>query len=183
MKRRRHPWLIRGSLIGIFLGSFMAVEIPFAQSEKSTAKAQKPGTFRLNVTEGHLSLEANHAPVAKIFEEMGKQAGIMVEGSLGPAETITMRLDKVPLEEGIKRLSNNVTILYGAKPNEKGHRITKIVVLSEDKRKVTRSEDTTTPIEKPTQKAAVQKASKASAPTQPREPFKFEFDPTKAMTK
>jgi len=137
----------------------------------------------VKVSNGNLSLEAKDAPLAKVFEEIGKQAGIMVEGNIGPAETVTMRFEKVPLEQGIKRLSNNVTILYGAKPNEKGHRITKIVVLSEDKRKGTRSEDTKAPTEKPTQKAAVEKASKASAPTQPPEPFKFEFDPTKSMKK
>jgi hypothetical protein len=84
--------------------------------------------------------------------------------------------------DGNFRLS--LTLLpCGAKPNEKGHRITKIVVLSEDKRKVTRSEDTKASTEKPTQKAAVEKASKASAPTQPSEPFKFGFDPTKSMNK
>jgi hypothetical protein len=137
----------------------------------------------VTVTKDYLSLDAKEAPLAKLFEEIGKQAGIMVEGNIGPAETVTMRLEKVPLEEGIKRLSNNVTIVYGEKPNKKGHRITKIVVLSEDKRKITRSEETKAPTEKPTQKAAVQKASKSSAPTQPPEPFKFEFDPTKAVKK
>jgi len=109
-------------------------------AEKSGALKTQAGTFQVKVTKDYLSLDANEAPLAKVFEEIGEEAGLMVEGNLGPAETVTMRFEKVPLEEGIKRLSNNVTIVYGEKPNEKGHRITKIVVLSEDKRKVTRSD-------------------------------------------
>jgi len=152
-------------------------------AEKTGPSKPPQSVFQVTVRNGTLSLEAKDAPLAKVFAEIGKQAGIAVEGNIGPTETVTMNLDKVPLEEGIKRLSNNVTIFYGAKPNEKGYRITKIVVLSADQRKVTRSEDTKAPTEKPTQKAAVEKASKASAPTQPPEPFKFEFDPTKSMKK
>jgi len=169
-------YLLAGLVLPLVLGIAQA-------AEKSATTKPDAGKFQVKFSNGYLSIEANEAPLAKVFEEIGKQAGIGVEGNIGPAETVTMRLDKVPLEEGIKRLSNNVTIVYGEKPNEKGHRITKIVVLSEDERKVTRSEETKAPTEKPTQKAAVQKASKASAPTQPPEPFKFEFDPTKAVKK
>jgi len=169
---------------GLVLSVLLVSVIAAAPAAEKTGPSKTPqSAFQVKVSNGNLSLDADDAPLAKVFEEIGKQAGIMVEGNLGPAETVTMRFDKVPLEEGIKRLSNNVTIVYGEKPNEKGHRITKIVVLSEDKRKVTSSEETKTPTEKPTQKAAVQKGSKASAPTQPPESFKFEFDPTKAMTK
>jgi hypothetical protein len=126
----------------------------------------------VKVINGTLTLDARDAPLAKVFEEIGKQAGIMVEGNIGPAESVTMRFENVPLEEGIKRLSNNVTIHYGDKPNEKGHRITKIVVLSEDQRKATRP-----------QEAKAAKPSKAAEPEPRPEPFKFEFDPTKDMKK
>ena len=169
---------------GLVLSALLVSVIATAPAAEKTGPSKTPqSVFQVKVSNGNLSLEAKDAPLAKVFEEIGKQAGIMVEGNIGPTETVTMRFEKVPLEEGIKRLSNNVTILYGAKPNEKGHRITKIVVLSEDKRKATRSEETKAPTEKPTQKAAVEKASKASAPTQPPEPFKFEFDPTKSLSK
>jgi hypothetical protein len=82
----------------------------------------------VSVPNGVLSLGARDALLALVFEQIGKQVGIAVDGNVGPAEAVTMHLDKVLLEEGIKRLSNNVTIHYGAKPNDKGHRITKIVV-------------------------------------------------------
>ena len=152
---------------------FLASTMGIAQAaEKSAAAKIQPGTFQVTISKGLVSLEANEAPLAKIFEEIGKRTGIAVEGNIGPAETVTMRLDKVPLEEGIRRLSNNVTILYGEKPNEKGHRITKIVVLSEDKRKATRP-----------QEVKAVKPSKAAEPEPRPEPFRFEFDPTKSTKK
>ncbi|MCM3905784.1 MAG: hypothetical protein ND866_29175 [Pyrinomonadaceae bacterium] len=152
---------------------FLASTIGIAQAaEKSGAAKIQPGTFQVTISKGLVSLEANEAPLAKVFEEIGKRAGIAVAGNIGPAETVTMRLDKVPLEEGIRRLSNNVTILYGEKPNDKGHRITKIVVLSEDKRKAMRP-----------QEVKAVKPSKASEPEPRPEPFRFEFDPTKSTKK
>ena len=150
----------------------MSVIATAPAAEKTGSSKTPQSVFQVKVSNGTLSLDAQEAPLGKVFEEIGKQAGIMVEGNLGLAETVTMRFDKVPLEEGIKRLSNNVTIVYGEKPNDTGHRITKIVVLSEDKRKVTRSQD-----------AKVVKSSKAAEPEPRPEPFKFEFDPTRSMKK
>jgi hypothetical protein len=147
--------------------------IAIVQAAEKTAPGKTPqGAFQVKVSNGTLSLDAKEAPLTKVFEGIGKQAGIAVEGNIGPTETVTMRFEKLPLEEGIKRLSNNVTIHYADKPNQKGHRITKIVVLSEDKQKVTRSQET-----------KAEKPSKAAEPPPRPEPFKFEFDPTKDMKK
>jgi hypothetical protein len=158
---------------GLVLSALLVSAITTAQTVEKPAPSKTPQSlFQVKVSIGTLSLDAKDAPLAKVFKEIGRQAGIAVEGNVDPAETVTMRFDKVPLEEGIKRLSNNVTIHYGDKPNEKGHRITKIVVLSEDKRKVTRSQD-----------AKAVKPSIASEPEPRPEPFKFEFDPTKSVEK
>jgi hypothetical protein len=161
------------STIGFVMSVLLVSVIAPVQAAEKTGPSKTPqGALQVKVSKDTLSLDARDAPLAKVFEEIGKQAGIAVEGNIGPAETVTMRFEKVPLEEGIKRLSNNVTILYGGKPNDKGHRITKIVVLSEDKRKVTRSQET-----------KAEKPSKAAEPPPRPEPFKFEFDPTKDMKK
>ena len=158
---------------GVVVSALLMSVIATAPAAEKTASSKTPqSVFQVKVSNGNLLLEAKDAPLAKVFEEIGKQAGITVEGNIGPLETVTVRFEKVPLEEGIKRLSNNVTILYGAKPNEKGHRITKIVVLSEDNRKVTRTDG-----------AKAEKPSKGIEPDPRPEPFKFEFDPTKSLNK
>lgn len=158
---------------GLVLGTLLVSVMTVAQAaDKVMQNEMSQSAFRVKVANAFLSVDAKGAPLVKVFEEIGKQAGIAVEGNIGPAETVTMRFEKVPLEEGIKRLSNNVTIHYADKPNQKGHRITKIVVLAEDQRKGTRTQET---------KAA--KPSKAVEPEPRPEPFKFEFDPTKSMKK
>ena len=67
----------------------------------------------------------------QIFQEIGKQAKITFDSNIGPEEKITIHLDRVPLEEGIKRLAKNVTVFYTENPKDKSRRISRVVVLSE----------------------------------------------------
>lgn len=144
----------------------------FAQSEKSTAKIPQSGTFRVKVAEGHLSVEAKQAPLVKIFEEIGKQAGIVVESSIAPEETITINFDRLPLEEAIKKLTKNVSLFYAQDSKDKAPRIARVVVLGEEKaRSLSRAP------------APTQTTSKAAEPAPKPEPFKFEFDPAKFAEK
>jgi hypothetical protein len=157
----------------LVLSVLLVSVIASAEGSEKTAPSKTPDrAFQVKVSNGALSVDARDAPLAKVFEEIGKQAGIVVEGNIGSAETVTARLNNVPLEEGIKLLSNNVTIHYEDKPNQKGKRITKIIVLSEDKRKVPQSED-----------AKAEKSRKTAEPARRPEPFKFEFDPTQSIRK
>ena len=151
----------------------LAYHLPFGQAAEQPrlTKNQAPGTFQVKVSQGNLSLEANNAPLLQIFQEIGKQAKITFDSNIGPEEKVTTHLDRVPLEEGIKRLATHATIFYTENPKDKSRRVTRVVVLSEEK-----------------ESAAVQaKASKQpeklnKVAPQP-EPFKFEFDPGKSIEK
>ena len=104
----------------------------------SAEKLGKPttlprGMFQAKVTKDYLTLEANEAPLAKVFEEIGKQAEIIIDNNLGPEEKITIQLNHVALDEALNRLAKNITILYAQVPNDKGRRITRVVVLPKDK--------------------------------------------------
>ncbi len=87
----------------------------------------------MKVSQGNLSLDANQAPLVQIFQEIGKQAKIIFDSNIGPEEKITIHLDRVPLEEGIKQLAKNVTVFYTENPKDKTRRITSVVVLAEGK--------------------------------------------------
>ena len=164
MNRQPYALLLGACLLAIFLGWLVRPEIVFAQNPKA-------GTFRLKVTEGHLSVEANQAPLVGIFEEIGRQAGIGVESSLGPDEKITIQLDRVPLEEAFKRLAKNVSLFYSQGSEDKTPRIARVVVLGEEKT------GSLSRAPAPTQ------TSKASEPAPKPKPFKFEFDPAKFAEK
>jgi len=142
-------------------------------AEKSALTKSQPGTFQVKFSKGYLSVDANNAPFGKLFEVIGKQAGIAVESGIGPEEKITIHFDRLPLEEGIKQLSKNVTIFYGQDSEGKTRRIAKVVVLSEDKQNALKER-----VKTPSQPAKVDD-DPASKP----EPFKFEFDPSKSAGK
>ncbi|MGZ9241719.1 MAG: hypothetical protein ACXW6K_14660 [Candidatus Binatia bacterium] len=142
-----------------------------AAEQPRPAKSQAPGTFQVKVSQGYLSLEAAEAPLGQIFQEIGKQAKITFDSNIGPEEKVTIRLDRVPLEEGIKRLAKNVTVFYTETPKDKSRRISRVVVLSEGR---TQPE---------TGKESAPQAVKINKPAAQPEPFKFEFDPGKFAEK
>lgn len=155
-------------LASIFLAGIL--DLAQAAEQPGTAKTQLAGTFQVKVSKDYLSLDANEAPLVRIFEEIGKQARITFDSNIGPEEKITLRLDRVPLEEGIKQLAKNVTVFYAQDPNDKTPRITKVVVLSDGK-------------SAPGQAKASPQPVKAKEPAPKSEPFKFQFDPAKSAEK
>jgi hypothetical protein len=75
-----------------------------AAEQPKAAKIQLPGTFEVKVSQGYLSLEANEAPLAQLFQEIGKQARINFDSNIGPEKKVTIHLERVPLEHGKQRL-------------------------------------------------------------------------------
>jgi hypothetical protein len=160
-----------------WLKQYMLASLSLALMTTLAHTAQQPAvrdsveSFKVKVNEGYLSVNAYHAPLAKVLNEIGKQAGIAVDGNIGPEETITIQFDEVALEEGLKRLAKNISIIYTKNPKGKTPRIARIVVLPE------RQKTPPVRVEAPT------KSSRTGEPPPQPEPFKFEFDPTKAAEK
>jgi len=153
----------------MFLGGML--DMAQAAEQSRTVKTQSPGTFQVNVSQGYLSLEANQASLVTIFQEIGKQAKITFDGNIGLEEKITIHLNRVPLEEGIKQLAKNATVFYAENPKDKTRRITRVVVLSEGKQPPSGQTKTS------------EQAVKIDKPAPQPEPFKFEFDPAKSAEK
>ena len=170
------------------LGSFMAVGVFLAclvvmgqaAEQSRTAKSRPPGTFQVKVSKDHLSLEANQAPLLQIFQEIGKQAKITFDSNIGRDERITIHLDQVPLEEGIKQIAKNATLFYAENPKDKTRRITRVVVLAEGSG-ISGQDKGSSQVEKV--KDAAPEATIIKKPAPQPEPFKFEFDPAKSVEK
>jgi hypothetical protein len=161
-------------LATIFLNWIFAM--PCAAEQPGTAKTQSSGTFQVTVNKDYLSLQANDASLAQVFEEIGKQAKISFDSNIGPEEKITINLERVPLEQGIRQLARNVTVFYAQDLNNKARRIERVVVLSEGSGSSGQAIGASEP-DKAKQPAP--QAAKASKPLPQSEPFKFEFDPAK----
>ena len=166
------------------LGSFMAVSVFLAclvttgqaAEQSAPVKSQALGTFLVKVSKDRLSLEANQAPLLQIFQEIGKQAKITFDSNIGRDEKITIHLDQVPLEEGIKQIAKNATVFYAENPADKSRRITRVVVLAEGSGISGPGKGSSQP-EKA--KEAAPQATTIKKPAPQPEPFKFEFDPGK----
>jgi hypothetical protein len=162
-------------LVALLLLVFSAVEA----QKVGIAKTQS-GKFQVRFSAGFLFLEANEAPLVQILEEIGKQARITIESNIGSEEKITIRLDRVPIEDGIRQLANNVSFFYAENPTDKTRRIERVVVLSTGSG-VSGQAKASSQAEKRNQPAP-QQAEVSRPPPQP-EPFKFEFDTEKFAEK
>jgi hypothetical protein len=159
----------------------MGVQVATAQQAPSTAEpALAPGTFRLTVTEEHLSLEAQDASVAAIFREIGQQTGIRMTIHPGVDETITMRFARVPLRDALKRLAKNVAIVTTQAPNAPPHRIAKVYVFAAGQAGVVSGgRGPTRPPAATAKETAPRPPTATAKEATPRpEPFKFTFDPS-----
>jgi hypothetical protein len=160
-----------------WLGKYMfsSVSVVFvitlAQAAQQPTMKNPVESFQVKFNEGYLSVNAYYAPLVKIFDEIRKQTGIAVDGSIGPEERITIQFERVDLEEGLKRLAKNISIVYTQTPKDKTPRIVKIVILPEKQKPP------------PARVEAPTKSSKTGEPSPQPEPFKFEFDPTKSVEK
>ena len=168
--------------LSVAVSAFLACLVTMVQAAEQprAAKTQLLGTFQLQVREGYLSLDANQAPLVQIFQEIAKQAKITFDSNIGPNEKITILLDRVPLEEGIKQLAKNATVFYAENPKDKTRRITRVVVLAEGSGVSGQAKESSQP-EKV--KEAAPQATTIKKPAPQPEPFKFEFDPAKSAEK
>ena len=154
------------------------VTMGHAAEQPRPAKSQPPGTFQVKVSKDTLSLEANQAPLLQIFQEIGKQAKIAFDSNIGPEEKITIHLDQVPLEEGIRQVAKNATVFYAENPKDKTRRITRVVVLAEGVSGQAKESSQPDKV-----KEAAPQATTIKKPAPQPEPFKFEFDPAKSAEK
>jgi hypothetical protein len=168
MKQMPLRLLFRTNVMALLVGCILSAGMAAAQGEQPASRALSPATLRLSISEGAVSLEAKDAPISTIFHEIGLKAGIEVENRLGGEVKITTQFERLPLEEAIKRLVNNVAVFYTKDPGQPTHRIAKVVLLSEGQRTPLRAADSPLVQETPTAKQAV--------PTH--QPFRFEFDPS-----
>jgi hypothetical protein len=144
--------------------------LPRAIQAQQGEQAQ-PGTFQVNISKDYLSLIAQEAPLPAVFQEIGKQAGIPIDFNIAPEEKITIRLDGVPIDAGIRQLAKNVTVFHVEDSKNKTRRIARVVVLSDGKDGAS---------------GRTQSPSKPAHPSEPSgqsEPFKFELDPGKFAEK
>jgi len=144
---------------------------------RNTKRRQKSrADFVLTIKDSLISLTAKDASLKQIVEEIGRRMKIEVFADISEEEKITIRFDKLSLEDAIKRLRTSYAYIWNSEKEE--GKITKIVLLSEGKGTAV----STIKEEKKMVKSESKAKKEAAKEKSPRpEPFKFEFDPSEFM--
>lgn len=117
-------------VMGLLLGGILLTGLAVAEPTPPPANSfLATGTYRLTVTDRELSLDANEAPLATIFSDIGQRTGIPISVYSGMNERITIHLSQMPLDKALKQLAPNVAIATTKGPTAPAHRIAKVYVL------------------------------------------------------
>jgi hypothetical protein len=160
---------VRLPLWSVFMSMFLMAlnSQSIGKPDVVLADAQPPGTFTVTVRDGKVSLDANKAVVMKVVQELAQVTGVTVEGQPeNPEATITVRLERIPVEEAFQRLVKNVAIFSSTDARTGKQRVSRVVLHKEGTGSATvLAEDPTAtpPSEEPTPA-----------------PFSFTFDPSQA---
>ena len=144
--------------------------------KKYEVQAESRADFVLTIKDSLISLTAKDASLKEIVEEIGRRMKIEVVADISEEEKITIRFDKLSLEDAIKRLRTSYAYVWNSEKEE--GKITKIVLLPEGKGTAV----STIKEEKKLVKSESRAKKEAAKEKLPRpEPFKFEFDPSEFM--
>jgi len=148
--------------------------------KKYEAQAKSKSDFVLTIKDSLISLTAKDASLKKIAEEIGRRMKFEVVADISEEEKITIRFDKLSLEDAIKRLRTSYAYVWNSE--KEGGKITKIVLLPEGKGTVPSMptiKESEVKGEKRLVKSESSAGKKIASEKSPRsEPFKFEFDPS-----
>ncbi len=103
---------------GLLFSTFLAALVSLAIGGTAVALAEDsallPGTFRVDVEAGHLTLEAQDAPLSDVLRSIGERAGFetILVGDI--ADSVSTSFSGVPVGDGVERLVRGIdrVVLY-----------------------------------------------------------------------
>jgi hypothetical protein len=86
-------------------------------------QSPNPGAMKMRVVDGTVIAEITSTPLQTVLLELAERTGIIFEIRTQENPLVTLRLDKVPLQEAIKRIASscNTIFLYGQGAAEPEH--------------------------------------------------------------
>ena len=141
-----------------------------AEASGKSSKFERGNTpsFVITTRDGLISVKANEAPLKDVIERIGQELGIEVDAQIGDEDKVTAEFQDLHLEAALKRLSGN----YAYTTDKQGEEITKLFLFAKGENAPSSGTDI--------RGASSSKTGRRAGSS---EPFKFEFDPMKAMDK
>ena len=88
------------------------------------------GSFHLSVRDGLLSLHAQRADLIKILQEISEKSNIKIEIHPSVTGSVTASLRDLPIDEVLKRITDNLALVSVKEKGQKSDRILKAVIVA-----------------------------------------------------
>ncbi len=138
-------------------------------SKDAQGSFESDTNITLAIEDGLITLNAIDASLKEIIENIGNKMDIEVVGNIANDEIITLKFEKLSIEETLKKLTTSYGYVMDSELEEKS--ITRIIVLPKGIETVPSSHE----------QNVIQREENMGS-SQP-EPLKFEFDPSKFIKK
>lgn len=100
------------------------LQFPAPAQQKAAAGKQRPAVLKMRVEEGRVIADISDCPMQTVLQELADRTGIIFEVRSEQNPLVSLHLNRVPLEEAIRRIAaqSDVMFLYGQ--GEESDRIT-----------------------------------------------------------
>jgi tetratricopeptide (TPR) repeat protein len=152
-------------------GAFLLLPPSTSFAKKSSPKVSN-GLIQIKAENGLLSVKLENAQLRQVLQEIAHQTGVQFVGWKNAEGTVTQQFDNVPLDEGLKRISQSF-IMVLKKTGEEGKplRVEKVIIIAQKDSSSTDSSSTASeskPNEKPSSDKKIELSKKPeSLPSSP----------------
>ena len=112
-------------------GVFLLFPQPRCFAQKSAPGASK-GLIQIKAENGLLSVKLENAPLSQVLQEIARQTGVQFIGWENAEGTVTQQFENVPLDEGLKKISQSfIMILKKSGEEGKPLRVDKVIIIAQ----------------------------------------------------
>ena len=109
---------------------FLAINLFFLVV--STARpgfAESEGRFELSLSNGFISLDAKNASLYSILSDVSEKTGLQIKSHGKLNQRITERFQELPIDEALRRISDNIGMVYSKLSGKNEYRLDRVVIV------------------------------------------------------
>lgn len=137
--------IFRGIVLFFFFSFGVLLLLPPSTSfAQSPASRENNGLIKIKAENGLLSVKLENAQLTLVLQEIARQTGVQFVGWENAKGTVTQQFDNVPLDEGLKKISQSF-IMVLKKTGEEGKplRVEKVIIIAQKNPSSTSSSEST----------------------------------------
>jgi hypothetical protein len=142
-------------IILFFLASFGAFLLlrPSIAFAKNASTGKSNGIIQIKAENGLLSVKLENAQLPQVLHEIARQTGVQFVGWENAEGTVTQQFDNIPLDEGLKKISQSFIMVLKT-TGEEGNplRVEKVIIIAQkNPSSLSSPSSPSSPVSKPTE--------------------------------